>query len=48
MSSGLLVFCGFIYIWVSIGFIRAHHYGNAVAWFAYAMANFGFAWEARK
>jgi hypothetical protein len=48
VSAGLLVLCGCIYVTVSIGFIRTRHYGNALAWFAYALANFGFAWEARK
>mgnify|MGYP001571939053 CR=1 FL=1 len=48
LSAGLLAFCGCIYVVVSIGFIRTRHYGNALAWMAYALANFGFAWEARK
>jgi hypothetical protein len=47
MSSGLLLFVAAIYCWVAVGYLKAGRTGMCLAFVAYAVANFGFAWDAR-
>ena len=48
MSEGLLLLVATIYCWVGAGYYRAGRLGMCFAFLAYALANLGFAWDARK
>lgn len=47
MDTGLLLFVGVVYLWVAVGYVRAGRWGMTVAFIAYALANLGFALDAR-
>jgi len=47
MSSPLLLLVGGIYCWVALGYFRAGRLGMCLAFVAYALANVGFAWDAK-
>lgn len=47
MSSGLLLLVGSIYLVVALGYYRAGRWGMCLAFIAYAIANVGFAWDAK-
>lgn len=42
MNTTLLGLCGFIYLWVAIGYVFEGRMGMAIAFAAYAVANLGF------
>lgn len=48
MTAGLLLFVGGIYLMVAFGYARAGRWGMCLAFVAYALANVGFALDARK
>ena len=47
MTSGLLLATSGIYAWVAYGYIRERRWGMALAFICYALANVGFAWDAK-
>lgn len=47
MSASLLVFVALLYGWVALGYLRAGRAGMCLAFLAYAIANLGFAWDAK-
>ena len=46
MSAPLIIAVGFVYLFVALDQWRAGNPGMAVAWFGYALANVGLAWQA--
>lgn len=42
MNNTLLGLCGFIYLWVALGYVFEGRTGMALAFVAYAVANLGF------
>ena len=42
MSNNLLAVVALIYIYVAAEMLYKREYGSALAWFCYALANFGF------
>ncbi len=48
MSAGLLLLTAGIYCWVGVGYYKAGRTGMCLAFLAYAVANIGFAWDARR
>jgi hypothetical protein len=47
VSAGLLLFVGAIYLWVAADYALHERYGMALAFLFYALANAGFAVDAR-
>ena len=47
MSSSLLLIVGTIYCIVAVGYAKAGRWGMCLAFIAYALANVGFAWDAK-
>ena len=47
VSAALLLLVAAIYCSVAIDYAMSARYGMALAWAAYALANIGFAWDAR-
>jgi hypothetical protein len=47
MSAGLLLFVAAIYLVVAVGYYKAGRIGMCFAFIAYALANVGFAWDAK-
>jgi hypothetical protein len=47
MSSSLLLIVGGIYCTVAYGYYRAGRLGMCLAFVMYALANVGFAWDAK-
>lgn len=48
MNAGLLLFVGAIYLAVAVSYGRAGRWGMCLAFVAYALANVGFALDARR
>jgi hypothetical protein len=48
MGAGLLLFVAAIYVGVAADYARQSRYGMALALAAYALANAGLAWDARR
>lgn len=47
MGAGLLLAVGGVYLLVALDYALDSRWGMALAFVAYALANLGFAWDAR-
>lgn len=48
VSGPLLVAVSMAYLWVAIGYVQTGRWGMALAFVAYALANFGFMLDLRR